>query len=123
MTALDLALGLGVIGCAAHMVHALLGEPAGEITGDVAPSIVAEQTRPVGVSSTVEPLCLESHLQGALQPDLNPIEMALSKLKAYLRRIGCEPLINSSKQSAKSAICSHQTNAGISSKPLDMHHE
>ncbi len=79
MTALDLALGLGVIGCAAHMVHALLGEPAGEITGDVAPSIVAEQTRPVGVSSTVEPLCLESHLQGALQPRFEPHRDGLVK--------------------------------------------
>ena len=68
MPALDLALGLGVVRCAANMVHALLGEPTREIAGDVVRSIVAEQTRPVCVSSTVEPLCLESHLQAALQP-------------------------------------------------------
>ena len=41
MPAHGLALGLGVIGCAANMVHALLGEPVGEITGDVTRSIVA----------------------------------------------------------------------------------
>src|SRR5439155_14905542 len=40
--ALDLALGLGMIGRSAHMGHALLIEPFGEIAGYVAGTIVAQ---------------------------------------------------------------------------------
>ena len=41
--ALDLALGLGMAGRSAHMVHACILEPLCEIAGDVARSVVAEQ--------------------------------------------------------------------------------
>jgi transposase len=53
-------------------------------------------------------------------PDLNPIEMAFSKLKAHLRRIGVEHSIRCSTRSPKSASSSRQTNAGTSSVRLDM---
>ena len=59
----------------------------------------------------------------ACSPDLNPIEMAFSKLKAHLRRIGArtfDQLIE-----AIGDICDLFTpdNAGTSSKPQDMPHE
>ena len=45
--ALDLALGLGVVRCAADVGDALALEPAREIAGDVGGAVVAEQPRPV----------------------------------------------------------------------------
>ncbi len=51
-------------------------------------------------------------------PGLNPIEMAFSKLKARLRRIGARPFTDLFNAIAK--ICdlyyTHQTNAGTTSK-------
>ena len=41
--AFDLALGLGMVRCAADVIHALVGEPDREITGDVGRAVVAEQ--------------------------------------------------------------------------------
>ena len=41
--AFDLALGLGMIGRAADVAHALLFKPVSEITRDVAGAVVAEQ--------------------------------------------------------------------------------
>ena len=43
MPTLNLALGLGMVGCAASMIHALLVEPFSEISGDVAGAIVRQQ--------------------------------------------------------------------------------
>ena len=40
MPTLDLVLDLGMIGCAAGMIHALLVEPFSEVAGDVAGTIV-----------------------------------------------------------------------------------
>jgi hypothetical protein len=45
-------------------------------------------------------------------PDLNPIEMVFSKLKAHLRRIGARTFIRCSMQWPRSATCSHHKNAG-----------
>src|SRR6476469_3230330 len=45
MPALDLALGLGMIGRAANVLHALAVEPDGEISRDVGAAIVAQQPR------------------------------------------------------------------------------
>ena len=59
----------------------------------------------------------------ACSPDLNPIEMAFSKLKAHLRRIGARTFDSSSRPSVISAISSPQTNDGTSSMPQDMPHE
>ena len=42
---LNFALGLGMIGRSAHMGHALLIEPFGEIAGYVAGTIVAQEAR------------------------------------------------------------------------------
>ena len=43
MPALDLALGLGVIGGAADVIHALLLEPIGESAGDIGRAVITEQ--------------------------------------------------------------------------------
>ena len=53
-------------------------------------------------------------------PDLNPIEMAFSKLKAHLRRIGARTFDQMFKHRQKSAICSRHRNAGTTSAKLDM---
>ena len=53
-------------------------------------------------------------------PDLNPIEMAFSKLKAHLRRIGARTSPTCSTHSPRSATCTHLTNAGITSRLPDM---
>ena len=45
MPALDLALGLRVIGCAADVVHTVALEPFSQITGDIGRAIIAEQSR------------------------------------------------------------------------------
>jgi hypothetical protein len=45
---LDLALGLGVVWRAADVVHALVFQPFGQITGDIRRAIVAEQAGLVG---------------------------------------------------------------------------
>ena len=53
-------------------------------------------------------------------PDLNPIEMAFSKLKTLIRKAAartCQALWN---RSAKSATCSSRRNAGTTSRPLAM---
>ena len=42
MPTLDLVLDLGMIGCAAGMIHALLVEPFSEVAGDVAGTIVRQ---------------------------------------------------------------------------------
>ena len=44
---LDLVLGLGVIRGAAHVLHALVFKPPGQIVRDVTRSIVAEKPRPL----------------------------------------------------------------------------
>ncbi len=44
MPALDLALGLRMMGRAAHVLHAVVVEPFCEICGDVTRPIVAQQT-------------------------------------------------------------------------------
>ena len=40
--ALELALGLGTVGCATDMLHALIIEPFGQVAGDIAGPIVGE---------------------------------------------------------------------------------
>ena len=42
---LDLALSLGMVRCAADVIHALIGKPIREVAGDVGRAIVAEQAR------------------------------------------------------------------------------
>ena len=44
-------------------------------------------------------------------PDLNPIEMAVSKLKAHLRRIGARTMTTSGRPSEASATSTHPPNA------------
>ena len=53
-------------------------------------------------------------------PYLNPIEMALSKLKAHLRRTGARTFYQIFDAFAESAICSHRLNAGITSAKQEM---
>jgi len=57
----------------------------------------------------------------AVLPDLNPIEMAFSKLKAHLRRIGARNFDQA--VTAIGEICDFftQKNAGTISSLLDMH--
>ena len=55
MPALDLALGLRVTGCAAHVVHAGILEPLRQVTGDVARPVVAEQAWLVHDTGRVTP--------------------------------------------------------------------
>ena len=47
-----------------------------------------------------------------VSPDLNPIELAFSKLKAHLRRIGARSLPASLTPSATSATSTHHRSAG-----------
>ena len=47
MPALDLALGHGVIGGAANVVHVLAVEPFGKVGRDVARSVIRQEPRPV----------------------------------------------------------------------------
>ncbi|GGA04830.1 hypothetical protein GCM10011498_00150 [Amylibacter cionae] len=53
-------------------------------------------------------------------PDLNPIAMAYSKLKAHLRRLKARPPTHYSSLSRKPVTSSHQKNAGNSSKLPEM---
>ncbi len=53
-------------------------------------------------------------------PDLNPIEMAFSKLKALLRRTGARTFDQIFDAFAESVICSHRRNAGIASAKQEM---
>src|SRR6056297_1356533 len=53
-------------------------------------------------------------------PDLNPIEMAFSKLKAHLRRIGARTLPICSTPSRRYATSSPRRNAGTTSRLPDM---
>jgi len=57
------------------------------------------------------------------RPDLNPIELAFSKIKATCARSGPEPSNNSSRPSTPSATCSPQRNAGTTSSSPDMPHD
>jgi len=43
MPTFELALGLGMVRCAADVIHALIGKPIREVAGDVGRAIVAEQ--------------------------------------------------------------------------------
>ena len=63
MPALDLALGLRMIGCAADMFHAPIIEPVGQIAGDVARPVVGQQPGPVHPIGLVQPRCLQRRLQ------------------------------------------------------------
>ena len=57
----------------------------------------------------------------AYSPDLNPIEMAFSKLKAHLRRIGARTFDALFEALLETSVtCSIQMNAGTSSKLRDM---
>lgn len=53
-------------------------------------------------------------------PDLNPTEIAFSKLKAHPGAAQPEHLTRYSMRSQKAAICSHPTNAGTSLMRPDM---
>ncbi len=53
-------------------------------------------------------------------PDLNPIELAFSKLKAHLRRIGARTFDQMFDPLHKLAIYSHQKNVGTTFVKLDM---
>lgn len=55
-------------------------------------------------------------------PDLNPIEMVFSKLKAHLRGIGSGHSIRFSAPSQKSANCSRPRNVGTTSVKRDIRH-
>ena len=53
--ALDLALGLGMQRRAADMIDAVVVEPFGQVAGNVARAIVAQQPGPVGDPGFIEP--------------------------------------------------------------------
>ena len=53
-------------------------------------------------------------------PDLNPIEMAFSKLKAHLRRIGAQTFNQMFDALAQIRECSRLRNVGTSSARLDI---
>ena len=53
-------------------------------------------------------------------PDLNPIEMAFSKLKSWLRKTAARTIDELWKQSVTSAVCSPTKNAPTTSPQLDM---
>ena len=53
--ALDLALGLAMQRGASDMIDAVVGEPFGQVVGNVARTIIAQQPRPVGDRCFSEP--------------------------------------------------------------------
>ena len=53
MPELDLALGLGMVWCAANMIHALVATPFSQVSGDIRRSVVAEQPGLVNDIGTV----------------------------------------------------------------------
>ncbi len=72
MPALDLALGHGVIGSAADMIHVLAVEPFGEVSRDVARSVIGTVRRFVlrpSPSLSDEPIAEDD---GELGPGLEP---------------------------------------------------
>ncbi|MCP5072708.1 MAG: hypothetical protein GY947_05355 [Rhodobacteraceae bacterium] len=52
-------------------------------------------------------------------PNLNPIEMAYSKLNALLKNMPRETSKPSAMPLAKYAVCSHNPNAGTTSRPKE----
>ena len=63
MPALDLALGLGMVRCAANVIHALVLEPDSKIAGDVGRAVVAEQPGFVNDLRAVATRCFEDQLE------------------------------------------------------------
>ncbi len=64
MPALDLSLGLGMVRSTAHMLHALLVEPLGQIVRHVTRTIVAEKPWPVRDGDVVKAGCSECLVEG-----------------------------------------------------------
>jgi hypothetical protein len=63
MPALDLALGHGVIGRAANMVHVLAIEPFGEVGRDVARAVVRQEPWPVDDRGPIQSRGLQRQLE------------------------------------------------------------
>ena len=63
MPTFDLALGLGMVWCAARMLHAFALQPFSQFSRDVAGSVVAEQARLVNNVDLVATRCLQSQVQ------------------------------------------------------------
>ena len=63
MPAFDLALGLGMIGRSARVLHAFALQPFSQFTRDVAGSVVAEQARLMNNVDLVAARCLQSQVQ------------------------------------------------------------
>ena len=59
--ALDLALGLRMIRRSAHVLHALVFEPVGQIACNIRRAIVAEQPRPVRNGDVIKARCRQRH--------------------------------------------------------------
>ena len=76
--------------------------------------------RAEGVRVAVEAVGASLRFLPPYSPDFNPIEMALSKLKALMRAKPSEPSRRSGKPSAHSSRSSSSSNARITSKLLAM---
>ena len=63
MPTLDLALGLGMIGRSARVLHAFVLQPFSQFSRDVAGSVVAAQARLVNNVDLVATRCLQSQVQ------------------------------------------------------------
>ena len=64
MAALDFALGLRMMRRAADVIHALIGEPVRESTGDVGRAVVAEKPGLVSDRRVIASRCLQGQREG-----------------------------------------------------------
>ena len=73
-----------------------------------------------GIEEAIEAVGAELRYLPKYSPDLNPIEMAFSKLKAHLRKAASGPSAAFAAESASSCLASGQTNAPTTSLRPDM---
>ena len=63
MPALDFALGLGMVGHTAHMVHAAFAQPGGKVGRDIRQAVVAQQSQLVDDLGAVAARSLQGQVQ------------------------------------------------------------
>ena len=76
--------------------------------------------KPLAVRHAIEATGADLHFLPPYSPDFNPIEMAFSKLKAFLKSPPPEPSTISATPSHTVSRHSHQKNAKTTSPPQDM---
>ena len=72
MPALDLALGLGMVGGATDVIHPLLLEPIGEIACDIGRAVIAEQPWLVDGLGPIAARCLEGQRESFRRKSRRP---------------------------------------------------